>query len=156
MHHRRPVRIDTAAIVVLALLAFGCSDASSPTGDTAADQAQEAPKAAAKRQADLGPPAEVLHDAVPQNYPEDLPTYPGAKPAGSLSIPGQGMLVTFDSDDPPAEVIEYFRGALEESGWSVSDTRHGGLNAAKSERNVQIRADARGGGSNISVNLFGS
>ncbi|MBC2776436.1 hypothetical protein [Parasphingopyxis marina] len=86
----------------------------------------------------------------------DLPSYPGGQPHGSAQMEasaadgGSGQVVTFQTDDPPAEVIAFYREALESRGYTieteVTSTQMHAVSASRNdgESGANITATATG------------
>ena len=61
---------------------------------------------------------------LPHDFPSDIPIYDGSTVIATAYVrsPGnQDFLITFLSQDPQDEVIEYYRQEFEDKGWSVAD-----------------------------------
>ena len=61
---------------------------------------------------------------LPRDFPSDIPIYDGSTVIATAHVrsPGnQDFLITFLSQDPQDEVIEYYREEFEARGWSVVD-----------------------------------
>ena len=72
---------------------------------------------------------------VPENYPADVPIYPGAAPAQGRSVTRDGVemaAVQLLTNDPPSKTFEYYQRELESSGWSIDKAEDMGENASMS------------------------
>ena len=62
--------------------------------------------------------------AVPDNFPEELPLYPGSAPAQGRGVDVEGVpmaalqLLTMD---PPETVYEFYREKFQADGWEIED-----------------------------------
>lgn len=139
--------------IALASLAVACGDNEPSTSEPAAAPVE--PGAAAPAAPAPAPPVAATPDAaeedfgdpivtegvIPEGFPKDVPIYPGANIGSSISGPGLGVFVTFDTDDPVDAILAHYRSELAKGGWSVVDTAGGdGLDATKEQRTVQVRA----------------
>lgn len=69
--------------------------------------------------------ADGVEAAVPDNYPKDLPMYPGAVPAQGRGQTGDGgdiAGVQLLTNDSPDETYGYYQDQLESKGWSIERT----------------------------------
>ncbi|MGP1283348.1 MAG: hypothetical protein ACTS1X_10265 [Parasphingopyxis sp.] len=79
--------------------------------------------------------------------PAGLPRYPGADTSRGLNIDatgrdgGSGQVSSFQTDDAPAEVIAFYRRALESDGYSIAAT----MDMGQSQMIVAERQDGEGG-----------
>jgi hypothetical protein len=129
--HRILAVASAAALSLLLVSACGggddagsASDAGTPTADTVpAPSAGTAPAPAAPTR----PPVPVTQNEIPSDFPEDIPTFPTAKPETSVLIPGKGGLVTFSSASEVAEIISFYKQALEEQGWTIENVNEADL-----------------------------
>jgi hypothetical protein len=98
----------------------------------------------------------------------DLPSYPGGQSHGSAQMDasasdgGSGQVVTFQTDDPPAAVIAFYREALESRGYTieaeVTSTQMLALSARKNggESGANITATATGPDSTMVSLIIGN
>jgi hypothetical protein len=127
--HRILAVASAAALSLLLVSACGggddtgsASDAGTPTANTVpAPSADTAPAAPTR------PPVPVTQNEIPSDFPEDIPTFPTAKPETSVLIPGKGGLVTFSSASEVAEIISFYKQALEEQGWTIENVNEADL-----------------------------
>ncbi|MAG31495.1 MAG: hypothetical protein CL908_11475 [Deltaproteobacteria bacterium] len=76
--------------------------------------------------------------AIPDNFPQDVPIYPGAEPAQGKGAQLEGVpmsavqLVTRDS---PGDVYSFYLDKLSSSGWQIENSRDLDRNAAISASN---------------------
>ena len=96
--------------------------------------------------------------------PAGLPSYPGAETTGGMNFNstghdgGSGQVSSFQTGDTPAEVIAFYRTALERSGYRIAANMDFGetqmISAARpdSSGGIQITATAVGGqGTSVSI-----
>jgi len=91
---------------------------------------------------------------LPQDFPADLPVYPGAESDQGLSIPGQGLLVTFSTVAASDEVRAYYADELPKRGWTLleSEGEHR-IVARKDDQEVSIMIMAAGSLTEIGVSV---
>ena len=58
---------------------------------------------------------------LPEGFPSDAPTYPGAKVVQSMKFPN-GMTVMFQTADPTDKVSAFYKEKLKANGWEVKST----------------------------------
>ncbi len=99
----------------------------------------------------------VGQGALPADFPRDLPTYPGADPAGSMSIPGAMQFIAFTSEDGVEEVIGFYRKKLPNEGWRIESESASppSIVAAKGGRKAYIRVQRDGASTSIGISLEG-
>ena len=76
---------------------------------------------------------------LPESFPQDIPMYPGARPAGVLSVGGEGAAGAFVAPAPLAQVYEFFHTELVSSGWKIV-----GENGASPPKNDRLAAEKDG------------
>ena len=135
-----------ASIIALFGLALGCGGAED-SASTPAAPAAEAPKKAAPP-TPPPPAAKVVERELPENFPKDIPLYPGAQSERSLGIPGGPTLAAFSSSDSPETVLAFYIAKLSGDGWMIDDEGGGrsALKATKGKRAINIRVDAKSSG----------
>jgi hypothetical protein len=68
--------------------------------------------------------ADGVSPSVPDNFPAELPLYPGSAPAQGRGVDVEGVpmaalqLLTMD---PPETVYEFYRDRLQNDGWEIED-----------------------------------
>ncbi len=91
-------------------------------------------------------PASGDSAALPQDFPPDVPSYPGASFVSSSRASEQGLLFAFQSKDDPEKVFEFYREKLAEQGWHVkgemSSADQRMLIAAKGDRKASVLVSA--------------
>jgi hypothetical protein len=96
--------------------------------------------------------------------PAGLPAYPGAESTGGVNANvtgrdgGSGQISSFQTSDAPAEVIAFYRNALQRGGYTIAGTMDLGqtqmitAERADGDGGVQITATSAGGrGTTVSV-----
>jgi hypothetical protein len=146
-----------AALVLTGWLAAACdsgtqepaapegSDAAAPAtaGDTTAmgvPGADKTPIPADRFPKDL---AEGVIAGIPDNFPEDLPIYPGSQPAQGkqADVHGVGMsAVQLLTVDPPEMVFDFYMKKLESDGWKLSNPREVGPGGSVAASNGSCNA----------------
>ena len=161
-------RLARAGLLVCAIalgsIAVACGNEEPGAPEPAASPAeptQPAPESAPSAAATPGPaeagdPDPTLtEDALPEDFPSDVPIYPGAKIGPSISMPGEGVFATFQTDDAVDAILTHYRSELAKNGWSVVDTAEGdGLEGTKGGRSVDLRArPSEGNHTEIAISL---
>lgn len=166
----RPIKslLSIGAMILFFALATGCDsgvEEPAPPADSAA-----APQAAQDR-GDVRPPDDIPESripknlpegvaaAIPDNFPEEVPIYPGSVPARGKGADIDGVPVSavqLMSNDDADTVMDYYVESLEGEGWSVetTDGMGGTRRIAASREGCRIRvltAPAEEGGTNIIV-----
>ena len=164
-----------AASGAIALLALACDsgtqepEAPAPaapeaTGDAAADASAAAPAPLAREgQIDSSRfPTELpegVTAAVPDNFPTDIPIYPGAQAAQGKGVEIEGSpqsAVQFLSNDAYPDIHKFYSEQLQGKGWTISEEveNEGAatIQATKDDCKAYILiAPAEGGGSDIMI-----
>ncbi len=107
--------------LLLALAGFGCgSEESQAPGapPTAAPQAP-APPAAPVPAPEPVAEAPEWKGELPQDFPADVPHYPGSKIASARGTEDLGVVVTFDSPDALDAVAKFYADGLAAAGWQA-------------------------------------
>jgi hypothetical protein len=95
---------------------------------------------------------------LPDDFPDDVPIYPGAIAIHAMSMP-DSFIITLVTPDPAPGVIDSYRQSLEDSGWEVGDAITSPVTstfrAAKDQRylNVTIGRDEQEDRTIISLDL---
>lgn len=101
------------AVSIGALVALGCG------GEKTEAPAPETPAAPAEQPAAAPGQGELWSSTLPDNFPEDIPRYPGASVVKSHSTPESGMKVMFTTPDDPGKVAAYYNDNFVAQGWSA-------------------------------------
>jgi hypothetical protein len=99
------------SVALVACVALGCEGGDkTPAGETA----PTAEESGAQK------PAEgVWQTSVPENFPPDVPRYPGAAVASARQTPENGFVADFTTADPPEKVVTYFTDSFAADGWAT-------------------------------------
>ncbi len=93
--------------------------------------------------------------AVPDEFPKDVPVFPGSTPMASLYSPDEGVLVTFKSTEDQQAIHDFYQTSLAKDGWDVQPGESVGnqlsLEAHKQDRTISITIGGRTGDSRVSV-----
>ncbi len=174
---RRIGAILLATLVALVLTAAGCDSGTqepeapapdaaevAPDAGTAAGSAGEAPAPVA-REGEIDSsrfPAELPEGAtaaIPDNFPSDLPTYPGAQAAQGKGVDFEGSAqsaVQLLTNDALADVHKFYSSELSAKGWTLdSDELNDAaatIQATKGDCKASVLiTPAEGGGSDIFI-----
>ena len=161
-----PSRIMAPAfpLALASMLALAGCDSGTQEPDAPAVEGVEieagAPPETAQRNVEIDPsrfPERLPEGAkaeIPENFPANVPVYPGAKPAIGMggSVEGSARSgVQLLSNDSPADVLAYYEQELRASGWEITPAQEGGpanaINAtnASAEMILFISPSADGG-----------
>lgn len=92
---------------------------------------------------------------VPDDFPKDVPLYPGARPTANMSAAGEGTLVVFEVSDGPEKVYDFYQDQLASGGWEIASSASMGgewmIHALKDERATHISITGEGSGSQVGV-----
>ncbi len=103
-----------------------------------------------KFQASIGDEIEI-----PDEFPKDVPIFPGSTPMAFMSAPGEGIIVTFKSGEEQQDIFDFYRSSLADGGWSIIEdtkfTRRLSLDAIKENRKVSVIVAGTKGDSRVSV-----
>ena len=100
-----------AAAVAIAALACG-----SEPEQTQSESATRAMSSEMKTPLAAGPKSST---ELPENFPEDIPQYPGARLIKVRFSPDGGLAVSFSTDKDVDDVIDYFADSFAAEGWST-------------------------------------
>lgn len=80
--------------------------------------------------------------ALPQNFPEDVPRYPGAGVLSSMSQGNAMSMVTLQTGDAPERVYEFYGAKLRAAGWEIASEVSAGqmrmISGRKAERQANV------------------
>jgi len=92
---------------------------------------------------------------MPDEFPKDVPIFPGATPMASMSAPDEGIVVTFKSDKDQQDILDFYRSSLSDDGWEILDEPLFGqplsFEAIKESRKVSVMVGGTQGDSRVSV-----
>jgi len=83
-------------------------------------------------------------DKIPDDYPKDLPVYPGAKVMVTQSLSEKNArTLMLESTDPADKIAEFYKKGLESNGWKIENTMTSGemniFTAAKENRQAVLQ-----------------
>jgi hypothetical protein len=135
--------IVTAALVLLA----GCGGDEESTGRD--DESRES-------STDSGEQSNEVTVSLPDEFPDDVPIYPGATATVAMKIP-QGFTVVHQTSAGINEAKEFFETELADNGWEVEQTvatpQGSMLSAKKDDRQVNIIVGTQDEQTTISTNV---
>jgi len=159
------------AIAVLAagLVSVGCGgDEDAPAEGTTSTTARKAPKAdrpssargdrieEAAASVPRVPRAAPINE-LPENFPDDVPVFPGSAPTASLVSRGKDMVVSFNTSAKTKEVFSFYQESLGKQGWSVEsrteEPLHSALVTKKDQRTATLLVMAGPAGTHITVTI---
>jgi hypothetical protein len=156
MRTRELVLANTLVACLGLALVSGCNE--KPQSQAKAPAAPSPAMQAAQPEPAPTPEPEVAQTSkpgqLPGDFPSDIPVYPGATSDQGLSIPGQGMLVTFNTVAAPSDVVAFYDEELPKRGWTVQagDSEHR-IVAHKGDREASIMIMASGAQTEIGVSV---
>ena len=144
MDRFRPFLTLALTLSLMGAIAMGCNTGTEEPAAPQADSAEDAAagddtggKEAGAMAADATDTPDDIHPSrfpelpagaeaiIPDNYPSDLPLYPGAVPAqgrGLTNENGDMAAVQLLTNDSPEEAIVYYAEELESKGWNATTT----------------------------------
>jgi hypothetical protein len=179
-HDRTQLRtgpVLLVALFALVLLALACDSGTQEPAAPAAETTEAAPDAAATEESTGSAPAAVAREgdidsarfptelpegvtaAVPDNFPSDVPIYPGAQPAQGKGVEIDGSAqsaVQFLTNDALGDVHKFYTTELGSKGWTLDlDEENEGaatIQATKDNCKTNILiTPAEGGGSDLFI-----
>jgi hypothetical protein len=159
----RAVRILAGGIALLVITALGAcgSEESAPAGSPAPEKSvDDAGRAVVRTEKPGGgvEKAEIRSAGdLPSSFPSDVPTFPGARSTGSMALGDGPALVVFSTNASPADVFNFYREQLAQSGWSIDREApdQSQITASKGTRTASIRINRSRGATEIGVVLQG-
>ena len=140
------IRVLTCLLGIGALVALACG--SEPEGTAPASPSS--PTAVAPPVP--VPPAPGLPTVeLPDDFPADVPTYPGARLDSVMVDPGAGTLVSWTTEDTAEDVMAFFTENLKSNGWWIENDQGGGVFASKETRTATVMIDASRGSTQIDL-----
>jgi len=92
---------------------------------------------------------------LPEQFPKDVPIFPGSTPMAFLFSPGEGIIVTFKSVEEQQDIFDFYRDKLKGDGWEIVKNpelgRQLAFDAIKGDRRVSVVVAGTKGDSRISV-----
>jgi hypothetical protein len=127
-------------------LAVGLLACGAETETATPEQPAETPAAADPTvlQPEVAPPRGFQRVVLPEEFPDDVPQYPGAVLSAAHREPAGGMFATYEAEEPLEKVTTFFREALEEAGWRIETERKLMIFASKGTRTFTLLLDDQG------------
>ncbi len=92
---------------------------------------------------------------IPDEFPKDVPIFPGSTPMAFMSAPGEGIIVTFKSGEDQQDIFDFYQSSLTDDGWEiVEDSMFGkqlSFDAIKDNRKVSVVVAGTKGDARVSV-----
>ncbi len=92
---------------------------------------------------------------LPEEFPKDVPIFPGSTPMAFLFSPDEGIIVTFKSTEEQQEIYDFYESTLTDDGWEIlgEKTEEGRISfeAIKQDRKVTVAVAGTKGDSRVSV-----
>jgi hypothetical protein len=92
---------------------------------------------------------------IPDEFPKDVPIFPGSTPMAFMSSPDEGIIVTFKSDKEQQDIFDFYQSSLAKDGWEIlEDSKFGqqlAFEALKDKRRVSVIVAGTQGDSRVSV-----
>jgi hypothetical protein len=103
-----------------------------------------------KFQASIGDEVEI-----PDEFPDDVPIFPGSTPMASMSAGDEGIIVTFKSRENQQVIFDFYQSSLVEGGWVLLEKSMIpsplSLDAVKDNRQVSVVVTGTKGDARYSV-----
>lgn len=92
---------------------------------------------------------------IPEEFPKDVPIFPGSTPMAFLFAPGEGIIVTFKSGEEQQEIFDFYQSKLSDDGWEILEDKEQSsqlsFEAIKEKRKVAVAVTGTKGDSRVSV-----
>jgi hypothetical protein len=92
---------------------------------------------------------------IPEEFPKDVPIFPGSTPMAFMSAPDEGMIVTFKSSEEQQDIFDFYQSNLTDDGWEILKNPKSGqklaFDAVKANRRVSVIVAGTKGDSRVSV-----
>jgi hypothetical protein len=92
---------------------------------------------------------------IPEEFPKDVPIFPGSTPMAFMSTPDEGVIVTFKSAEKQQDIFDFYQSSLADDGWEILDSSMFGqplsFDAIKDNRKVSVIVAGTKGDSRVSV-----
>jgi hypothetical protein len=88
---------------------------------------------------------------LPDDFPADVPTYPGGRLESVLVDPGSGTMISWTTEDSAEDVMAFFTKNLKSNGWWIENDEGGGVFASKETRTATVMIGERGGATQIDL-----
>ena len=92
---------------------------------------------------------------IPEEFPKDVPIFPGSTPMAFMSAPDEGVIVTFKSGEEQQDIFDFYQSSLADGGWEIVDDsmfdQQLSFDALKDNRKVSVVVAGTQGDSRVSV-----
>jgi hypothetical protein len=92
---------------------------------------------------------------IPEEFPKDVPIFPGSTPMAYMSSPDEGVIVTFRSSEKQQDIFDFYQSNLADDGWEILKNPKSGqklaFDAVKADRRVSVIVTGTKGDSRVSV-----
>jgi hypothetical protein len=92
---------------------------------------------------------------IPEEFPKDVPIFPGSTPMAFLSAPDEGIIVTFKSREDQQDIFDFYQSSLADDGWEILEDSILGkrlsFDAIKDNRKVSVTVAGTKGDARVSV-----
>ena len=92
---------------------------------------------------------------LPEEFPRDVPIFPGSTPMASMFAPDEGVIVTFRSTEKQQDIFDFYQSSLSDDGWEILDEplldQPLSFEAIKEDRKISVTVAGRKGDSRVSV-----
>ena len=141
--------LSLSCLVVVGLLACGAES-------EAPEQPAEKPAVADPTALEpaVAPPRAFQRAVLPEQFPKDLPQYPGATLGDARIGPGGGMFAQYNSPDSMEKVAAFYHSSLESEGWGIETERRGLIFASKGSRTLTLHLSDEGDDTWFEISLL--
>jgi hypothetical protein len=93
---------------------------------------------------------------IPEDFPKDVPIFPGSTPMAFMSAPDEGMIVTFKSSEEQQDIFDFYQSSLADGGWEILEDsmfhdHQLSFDAFKDNRKISVVVAGTKGDSRVSV-----
>jgi len=92
---------------------------------------------------------------IPEEFPKDVPIFPGSTPMAYMSSPDEGVIVTFKSSEEQQDIFDFYQSELAGDGWEILENPKSSqklsFSAVKEDSRVQVIVAGKKGDSRVSV-----
>jgi hypothetical protein len=103
----------------------------------------------------VAPPPAFQKVVLPEQFPQDVPQYPGGGLSDARIEPAGGMFATYKTTDALEKVSAFYRDSLESQGWHIESERRTLIFASKGNRTLTLLMDEGEEGTQVEVILLG-
>lgn len=92
---------------------------------------------------------------IPEEFPKDVPIFPGSTPMAYLYAPDEGIIVTFKSGEEQQDIFDFYQSSLADDGWEIlennTDNNQLSFESIKDDRKISVMVGGTKGDSRVSV-----